>query len=798
MRRLIRDWKNKEPSNQATPNVPTNQPSSSNALPQPTSSTRTEEPTQPAAHGQEGRLGLDDQNNFNVKLRLGRTIYKQGGRREDAEVIFRELLHDWEAKLGGDHRDIVYTKYWLGVLCCMDGKYDEATDLLRQILPKDDGNPNGGKAKLYDTQYWLGRALVEQKSYKEAKKVLRSAVTEWEETLGENHRYTCRSKQWLGRALYELKRYTEAEQVFLQARQACMETFGPQSIPVATCTGWLGRTFHRLKQFDQAETCLREASIMWTELAGKEDVDTLSTNEWIARTLHKQNKYVEAEAKLREVIHGWKMVRGEDDELTIESEDLLARILYDQEKYREAEELCNHILHKRKKLSKGIDRSSSGNMQPSSSAASETKLSKQQSAADRLNLLFPEQQDHRTSYTDSEIHEISTLLGQQDSRWGKVPRTYIILRIIGHLNLLDELISLGFSDYWLPVTERSLPASLRSDVRTSFVRTQELVLTQSMDLERGERGRHCVFQQQEALPLESKGMLGSGGFGQVDRVLSLISFREYARKRILRSVAFRGQRDGDRNQLIAEIEILKRLNHRHVVDLVGSYTDAQFIGLIMSPVAEMDLAAYMARADAPSYSELRSFFGCLARALEYLHKSKIRHKDIKPSNILVDHGTVLFADFGLSLDFDDASGSTTVGMVNGRTPRYCAPEVALLESRNTSSDIWSLGVVFMEMGVILKGKTVQDMDDFLRRHGSSEVFIRTNISAVPELIAELEGTGEEVDNRVFGWSQQMLSVEQKDRPTASGLVASIISSSTRGEGTVFCGTCCNLTENDFC
>jgi serine/threonine protein kinase len=75
-------------------------------------------------------------------------------------------------------------------------------------------------------------------------------------------------------------------------------------------------------------------------------------------------------------------------------------------------------------------------------------------------------------------------------------------------------------------------------------------------------------------------------------------------------------------------------------------------------------------------------------------------------------------NFGLSLDFADASGSTTMSMVNGMTPRYCAPEVAQYEPRNAMSDIWSLGVVFMEIIVALKGSTVQFMDQFFSQHGS--------------------------------------------------------------------------------
>lgn len=325
---------------------------------------------------------------------------------------------------------------------------------------------------------------------------------------------------------------------------------------------------------------------------------------------------------------------------------------------------------------------------------------------------------------------------------------------------------------------------------------QNLVLTKSINLEKGEDGQHCHFKQGESPPFESKGILGNGGFGEVDKVLSQISFKEYARKRVLRSFAFRDRRKEDVEHFIAEIQILKRLKHDHVAEFVGSYTDAKYIGLVISPVAQMDLERYLRCDSAVNCRELRTFFGCLARALEFLHGQKVRHKDIKPSNILVNKGKVLFTDFGLSLDFTEAKGSTTVGMVNGMTPRYCALEViAQQEPRNTMSDIWSLGAVFLEMIVVLKGKTIQYMDDFFEGRGG-HVYIRRNLVFLPEFTAQLEKMGDFADNRALSWTQQMLSAEQQLRPTASSLFTSITTLNERGSKS-FCGICCVESGEGF-
>jgi hypothetical protein len=501
---------------------------------------------------------------------------------------------------------------------------------------------------------------------------------------------------------------------------------------------------------------------------GVEHADTLRSKYMLAHTLIAREKYAEAEQVLRQLLEQQERVLGPDHKGTLASKALLQKLLHNT----------------------------------SVAANSSTEDFVTETVLRRLSDFFANDKKGETTYTDSEIQQISLMLTQLCPQWSKVPRTYITLRVIGCLDLLDNFIDVGFSDHWFPVTERSLPPCLRPGQRLEFVSAQGRVITKSMDLEKGSNGQHCHFRQQESPPFEEKGILGSRGFGQVDRVVSLISFREYARKRVPRSIIFRGQRTEDVKQFIAEIEILKRLKHRHVVDFVGSYTDPKYIGLIMSPVAEMDLSTYLAHADAARHGELRTFFGCLARALAFLHEQKVRHKDIKPGNILVHGGNVLFTDFGLSLDFANAEDSTTLSMVKGMTPKYCAPEVALEEPRNTSSDIWSLGIVFLEMFAVLKHRTVEYVYNFLEDHGSQLKYVRSNPNGFHELVVELKVTGDRDDDVALGWIVHMLEMRQKQRPTALSLVESITAASKKNSGKgFFCGICClwdmKVIENVF-
>ncbi|KAJ6260422.1 Ankyrin-1 [Drechslerella dactyloides] len=428
----------------------------------------------------------------------------------------------------------------------------------------------------------------------------------------------------------------------------------------------------------------------------------------------------------------------------------------------------------------------------------------------------------RACLLELEIQQIASLLEPINSRWARVPRLYTVLRLIDQLPLLDSIfLAQGLSDFWLPFSLSSLPDGIPLAVRSAFVRTQPLVLTKAVDLEKGERGRHRNFGPDEPLPFKSKGPLGAGGFGAVDKVVSTVSGREYARKRLPRGVVAKGSGGAGpkakehMKAFRAELEVLKRLRHRHVVEYVGSYTDTQHLGIIMAPVADGNLAWFLdaitaddknAKNSTSSLTSsieftspaekralLRSFFGCLASALDYLHSSQIRHKDIKPQNILVMAGTgVLLTDFGLSLDWGDLSRSTTKGVPAALTPRYAAPEVAEHEPRGTSADIWSLGCVFLEMVTVLKGETLEAMKTFYESHGSESVFYRVNELATEQWMKTLGGKGgTRADDAPLTWIGSMMERERKNRVTSAALLERIAAKDPQtGQASRFCGTCC--------
>lgn len=138
---------------------------------------------------------------------------------------------------------------------------------------------------------------------------------------------------------------------------------------------------------------------------------------------------------------------------------------------------------------------------------------------------------------------------------------------------------------------------------------------------------------------------------------------------------------------INEVAILKKLNHPNIVKLEGYYF---FDGITycITPFYDCDLSYYIEK-------KLRwvakiDIERKLISAVSYLHGNNILHLDIKPSNILINKTKeVVLCDFENARRSDRGIYTYTVG--------YRAPELLLGEKCSKKSDIFALGVVFIEL-----------------------------------------------------------------------------------------------------
>lgn len=310
--------------------------------------------------------------------------------------------------------------------------------------------------------------------------------------------------------------------------------------------------------------------------------------------------------------------------------------------------------------------------------------------------------------------------------------------------------------------------------RVSFLKNQQLVWSESHRNAQTQARSHTILPKGEANKcLRYIKLLGHGSYGVVDSVEGNFSGVEYARKLVYTASSYR--RRERVTALKEEIQSLKRLRHHHLIQYVGSYADDTVLAFLMLPVAECNLQTWIQ--NQPPQNSVREFFGCLASALAYLHKESIRHKDIKPQNILVHRNTVLLTDFGSAHDWKDLDGSTTTGIAKDFTRKYASPEVLQHESRNSSSDVFSLGCVFLELASVLCGFTVDSLHQHLREHLLAESnggLFSSNHTALELWTGTLHNeTALTSDSEILTLILGMLNYDQHSRPNAPQIVSTI-------------------------
>jgi serine/threonine protein kinase len=205
------------------------------------------------------------------------------------------------------------------------------------------------------------------------------------------------------------------------------------------------------------------------------------------------------------------------------------------------------------------------------------------------------------------------------------------------------------------------------------------------------------------------GMLGKGAFATVHQIATkmdgrLLAAKELEKRRFMKNGLLDKKIDN-------EMKIMENLRHENIVQFVEYYDHGDYLYIIMEFVRHGDLQAFLNQGGPMKENIVRGMAQQVLSALNYLHRSKITHRDIKPDNILIaslDPFTVKLSDFGLSkvVSHDETFLKTFCG-----TLLYCAPEVfpdygngaskgtkrrrgaKQYHSYSSSVDIWSFGGV---------------------------------------------------------------------------------------------------------
>jgi myosin-light-chain kinase len=212
---------------------------------------------------------------------------------------------------------------------------------------------------------------------------------------------------------------------------------------------------------------------------------------------------------------------------------------------------------------------------------------------------------------------------------------------------------------------------------------------------------------------EKKKELGRGKFGVVYQVTDKASGGIMAAKRI------KIRKNEHKQRKKEEIGILKNLSNPHVIKFVEAFENERELILVMEYLDGGELFERVATEDFNlTESDCCLFIRQLCRGVDYLHEKQIVHLDLKPENVVCtakNSNSLKIIDFGLAKKI---SPSDKLKVMCG-TPEFVAPEVVNYDFVDSSTDMWSVGVICY---ILLSGYS-----PFL---GDTDAETYTNISSV--------------------------------------------------------------------
>jgi serine/threonine protein kinase len=218
----------------------------------------------------------------------------------------------------------------------------------------------------------------------------------------------------------------------------------------------------------------------------------------------------------------------------------------------------------------------------------------------------------------------------------------------------------------------------------------------------------------------------------------------------------RPERMGDavaRARFLREARLAGSLDSRHVVPILDAGETDDTVYLVM-PVYD---GGSLARKGPLPLRDVVALAGQIAQGLDALHERTILHRDVKPSNVLLEEdGTAALTDFGLALAAD-STRVTDVGVLLG-TPHYLAPELIAGGVSTVQTDIYAFGCLLYEL--------VAGEPPFAAATRPAEVSFAHLVEPVPEIPG--------VDEDVTLALGSALAKDPSQRPTSATAMARML------------------------
>lgn len=267
-----------------------------------------------------------------------------------------------------------------------------------------------------------------------------------------------------------------------------------------------------------------------------------------------------------------------------------------------------------------------------------------------------------------------------------------ITAVLPNLHLQPQISALAREAEERMEDQSQSPSTVCTNLEVLVKKLNEL----EMDKEQRDRLEKFLTQKQSVGELNAEDFnkiseLGSGNGGVVWRVKHRPSDLTMARKLIHLEI-----KPAVRNQIIRELMVLHECNSPYIVGFYGAFYADGEISICMEYMDGGSLDLILRKTGRIPEPILGKISDAVLKGLSYLReKHKIMHRDVKPSNILVNSsGEIKLCDFGVSGQLIDSMANSFVG-----TRSYMSPERLQGTHYSVQSDIWSMGLSLVELAI---------------------------------------------------------------------------------------------------
>jgi tetratricopeptide (TPR) repeat protein len=230
-----------------------------------------------------------------------------------------------------------------------------------------------------------------------------------------------------------------------------------------------------------------------------------------------------------------------------------------------------------------------------------------------------------------------------------------------------------------------------------------------------------------------------------------------------------------RDRFIREAKAIAQLNHPNILPVIDYGQEGDLNYIVTKYVAGGTLAERLKHPI--DLAATTNLIAQIAAALDHAHQRGIIHRDVKPSNVLLDDGEwVQLADFGLAKLLEGDQALTSTGLSMG-TPAYLSPEQGQGDTIDRHADIYSLGVMLYEMVTGRLPFTAETPMAVIFKHISDQPLPPRALNpAIPEAVETvvLKGLAKPIEQRYHSAGELARALQQAVSAMSAPAISPIV------------------------